>query len=206
MLKAKSNKSRRKCIQYFIQHFLLMLDEMLDGNLNVGWAVLFTVAHSHPTLSSNILRTIHSSKIQNGGHTCVCTSNHFEWPNGFWWWKTHGGKTRRWVKRRSDRGYFNSIIKELRVEDPTGFKDMFRMDVADFECILTQIPDLISPKHRLGGTDPIGLCLKNDFFVFWLWKKNIRTFEIRSIVDVLHYFLCVLIKRKTFEHSKYAPL
>ena len=69
--------------------------------------------------------------------------------------KPHRGKTRRWVKRRSDRGYFNNIIKELRVEDRTGFRDMFRMDVADFEYILTQISDLISPKHRLGGTDPI---------------------------------------------------
>ena len=45
------------------------------------------------TLSSNILNTIHSSKIQNGGHTC--TSNHFERATGFWWWKTpqRGNKT-----------------------------------------------------------------------------------------------------------------
>ena len=57
--------------------------------------------------------------------------------------KTHRGKTKRWVKRRSDRGYYN-IIKELRVEDRTGFRNMFRMDVADFEYILTHISDLIS--------------------------------------------------------------
>ena len=80
--------------------------------------------------------------------------------------KPHRGKTRRWVKRRSDRGYFNNIIKELRDEDRTGIRDLFRMDVADFEYMLTQISDLISPKHRLGDTDPIGLCLKIDFFVF----------------------------------------
>ena len=59
------------------------------------------------------------------------------------------------MKRRSDRGCFNNIIKELRIEDRTGFRDMFRMDVADFECILTKISYLISPKHRLVGTDPI---------------------------------------------------
>ena len=59
-----------------------MLDGMLDENVNVGWAVLFTFARSHPTLSSNILKTIHSSKIQNGGHTC--TSNHFERATEFW--------------------------------------------------------------------------------------------------------------------------
>ncbi len=31
--------------------------------------------------------------------------------------KPHRGKTRNWVKRRRDKGYFNNIIKELRVED-----------------------------------------------------------------------------------------
>ena len=58
--------------------------------------------------------------------------------------KPQRAKTRRWVKRISDRGYFNNIIKELSVEDRTGFRDMFRMDVADFEFILTQISDLFS--------------------------------------------------------------
>ena len=72
--------------------------------------------------------------------------------------KPHRGKTRRWVLKRSDRGYFNNIIKELRVEDHTGFRNMFRMDVVDFEYILRQISDLISPKHRLGGTYP-SFCL-----------------------------------------------
>ena len=49
--------------------------------------------------------------------------------------KPHRRKTRRWVKRRSDQGYFNSIIKELRVKNCTGFRDIFRMDVADFKYI-----------------------------------------------------------------------
>ena len=97
--------------------------------------------------------------------------------------KPHRRKTKRWLKRRRDRGYFNNIIKELRIEDCTGSRDMLRMEVADFDCILTQISDLISRKHRLGGIDPIKcderlavtllllaitscLCLKTDFFVF----------------------------------------
>ena len=58
--------------------------------------------------------------------------------------KPHRGKTRRWVKRRSDRGYFNNIIKELRVEDRTGFRDMFQMDVANFEYIITKISMLLA--------------------------------------------------------------
>ena len=127
-----------------------MLDGMLDENLSVGWAVLFIFARSHPTLSSNILKTNHSSKIQNGGHTC--TLNELVVFDDE---KPHRGKIRLWVKRRSDWGYFNNIIKVLRIEDRTGFRDIFRMDVADFEYILTQISDLLSPKHRLDGNDPI---------------------------------------------------
>ena len=48
---------------------------------------------------------------------------------------THG-KTREWVKRREQSGYFNNIVKELKVEDRLGFREMFRMDVGDFEFIL----------------------------------------------------------------------
>ena len=32
---------------------------------------------------------------------------------------------------------------------------MFRMDVTDFENILAEISDIISPKERLGGTNPL---------------------------------------------------
>ena len=69
--------------------------------------------------------------------------------------KPHRGKIRKWVKSRSERGYFNNIIRELRIEDRTGFREMFRMDVTDFEFILVQISDLLLPQKRLGGTNPI---------------------------------------------------
>ena len=65
------------------------------------------------------------------------------------------GPTRDWVKRRKEKGYFNNIIRELRVEDRFGFREMFRMDISDFEAILSQIGEKISPKERLGGTEPI---------------------------------------------------
>ena len=65
------------------------------------------------------------------------------------------GKTRKRVRRRKERGYFTNIIQEFIVEDRHGFREMFRMDVGDFEFILSKISDLISPKERLGGTRPI---------------------------------------------------
>ena len=69
--------------------------------------------------------------------------------------KPQGGKTRNWIKRRHERGYFNNIIQELRIADRFGFREMFRMDVTDFENILAKISDIISPKGRLGGTNPL---------------------------------------------------
>ena len=65
------------------------------------------------------------------------------------------GKTRKWIRRRKERGYFTNIIQELIVEDRHGFREMFRIDVGDFEFILSKISDLISPRERLGGIRPI---------------------------------------------------
>ena len=60
--------------------------------------------------------------------------------------KPHRGKTRSWIKRRRESGYFYNIFHELKLEDPMGFKDMFRISVTNYEFILSQISDLISPK------------------------------------------------------------
>ena len=67
------------------------------------------------------------------------------------------GKTREWVKRRKQGGCFNKIVKELKVEDRLGFKEMFRIDVGDFEFILGKISHLISPRQmsNFGGHLPI---------------------------------------------------
>ena len=33
-------------------------------------------------------------------------------------------KTRQWIRRRDERGYFNNIVKELAIEDAAQYKDM----------------------------------------------------------------------------------
>ena len=43
--------------------------------------------------------------------------------------KPQRGKTRNWIKGRHERGYFNNIIQELRIEDRLGFREIFRIDV-----------------------------------------------------------------------------
>ena len=71
--------------------------------------------------------------------------------------KATRGKTREWVKRRSQSGYFNNIVKELKVEDRIGFREMFRMDVTDFDFLLSEISHLICPSQmsNSGGHSPI---------------------------------------------------
>ena len=69
--------------------------------------------------------------------------------------KCHRGKTRKWLKRKSEREYFNNIIRQLKIEDQAGSREMFGMDLTDFEFILAQISDLISPEERISGTNPI---------------------------------------------------
>ena len=102
------------------------------------------------------------------------------------------GKTRQWVKRRRESGYFTNIIQELKVEDRMGFKEMFRMDVVDFEYVLSQISDLISPQEINGGHSPVlcdgDLLLHYDILLFTniivstkIKNKNCFDFHINSI-------------------------
>ena len=65
------------------------------------------------------------------------------------------GKTREWIRRRSQLGLYETLIKELIIEDRLSFKEMFRMSVEDFEAVLSQIHDLIAPQEFQGGPRPI---------------------------------------------------
>ena len=65
------------------------------------------------------------------------------------------GKTRQWIRRRDERGYFNNIVKELAIEDTTEYKDMVRMSQADFKRILSYIKQDITRKQVLGGNKVI---------------------------------------------------
>ena len=64
-------------------------------------------------------------------------------------WKR--GKTREWIKRREEKGYFNNIIRELSIEDTAAFKEMMRMSHEEFLHILRSIEKDITPNQVLGG-------------------------------------------------------
>ena len=57
------------------------------------------------------------------------------------------GKTRRWIKRREEKGYFANIVRELRFEDTDSFTEMFHMKFSTMKEILKIIEAEITP-HR----------------------------------------------------------
>ena len=56
------------------------------------------------------------------------------------------GKTRQWIRRRDEKGYFNNIVKELVIEDTAEYKEMMQMSHADCQRILSYIEQNITRK------------------------------------------------------------
>ena len=65
------------------------------------------------------------------------------------------GKTRQWIRRRNERGYFNNIVKELAIEDTEQYKDMMRVSHAVFQRKLSYIEQDITREQVLGGNKVI---------------------------------------------------
>ena len=61
------------------------------------------------------------------------------------------GKTRKWIKRRSSHGFYNTIIEELRCEDTNTYKEMMRMSYETCKELLHFIEPLITPQESFNG-------------------------------------------------------
>ena len=65
------------------------------------------------------------------------------------------GKTRQWIRRRDERGYFHNTVKELAIEDTAQYKDMMRMSHSVFQRMLSYIKQDSTRKQVLGGNKVI---------------------------------------------------
>lgn len=65
------------------------------------------------------------------------------------------GKTRSWIKRRKQRGAFETIMQELRIGDTAGFKEMLRMEYSTFLHLLSLVEPCISSQEIYHGTETI---------------------------------------------------
>ena len=61
------------------------------------------------------------------------------------------GKTRSWIRRRGQKGYFNNIVQELMIEDTPSYREMMRMTHEDFVKILELIEPDITRCQVTGG-------------------------------------------------------
>ncbi|XP_065067694.1 uncharacterized protein LOC135693217 [Rhopilema esculentum] len=65
------------------------------------------------------------------------------------------GKTRQWIKRREEKGFYNCILRELSIEDSVSFKEMLRMSHECLLQILGAIEKDITPCQVSGGNTVI---------------------------------------------------
>ena len=69
--------------------------------------------------------------------------------------KTGREKTRQWISRRDERGYFNIIVEELAIENTAEYKDMMQMSHVDFQLILSYTEQDNTRKQVLAGNKVI---------------------------------------------------
>ena len=66
------------------------------------------------------------------------------------------GRTREWIKRREDKGIFSNLVRELRMEDTRGYREMMRTSHGCFLYILQKIEqDITVQELSRGGCKPI---------------------------------------------------
>ena len=69
------------------------------------------------------------------------------------------GPTRSWIKRRKENGFFETIIRELILEDFAGFKEMFRMGYLSLSFLLNSLSQ--------EGLSPVSVIFKDkSIFLF----------------------------------------
>ena len=59
--------------------------------------------------------------------------------------KRKRGEKRKWIKKRTQKGFYANIVKELRLEDTGAYKEMMRMNYDTFLTLLSFIEPYISP-------------------------------------------------------------
>ena len=65
--------------------------------------------------------------------------------------KDKRGKTRQWIQRRKEKGFYTNIIEELRVEDTKTYEEMLRMNYDTLKFIPKEIEQDITPIALMSG-------------------------------------------------------
>ena len=65
--------------------------------------------------------------------------------------KNKRGKTRQWIQRREEKGFYTNNVEELWVEDIKTYEKMLRMNYDTFKFILKEIKQGITPIALMSG-------------------------------------------------------
>ena len=65
--------------------------------------------------------------------------------------KNKRGKTRQWIQRREEKGFYTNIVEELQVEDTKTYEEMLRMNYDTFKFILKKTEQDITPTTLMSG-------------------------------------------------------
>ena len=65
--------------------------------------------------------------------------------------KNKRGKTRQWILRREEKGFYTNIAEEIRVEDTKTYEEILRINYDTFKFILTEIEQDITPMALMSG-------------------------------------------------------
>ena len=65
--------------------------------------------------------------------------------------KNKRGKTKQWIQRREEKGFYTNIVEELQVEDTKAYGEMLRMNYDTFIFILKEIEQDITPIALMSG-------------------------------------------------------
>ena len=65
--------------------------------------------------------------------------------------KNKRGKTRQWIQRREEKGFYTNIVEELRVEDTKTYEEMLRMNYDTLKFIPKEIEQDITPIALMSG-------------------------------------------------------
>ena len=65
--------------------------------------------------------------------------------------KNKRGKTRQWIQKEEEKGFYTNIVEELRVQNTKTYEEMLRMNYDAFKFILKEIELDITPVALMSG-------------------------------------------------------
>ena len=98
------------------------------------------------------------------------------------------GKTRAWIRRREEKGYFTNIVRELMIEDPVAYRRDHANNTCRFhgDIEVSWTWYISSSSHRWTWSDKCTGKIDTDYSIACHWW-NLQIFELPvSYIEISH--------------------